>query len=323
MKGDARAIENPISAIFDLAEQVTEQHPKLKRLVKYATIFIGAWLFLDFLFIIGSVPISFPFLLILFISLFLLRWFNTVTARAVLIAVSTINAFLILLFFSLVGAIILGAILTGLFILGLILLNLIHEIGSFFDYYWLRHRAIGSVRDEDPMMYIPKGEDSVHRVLNYLAQRSPDLQRDFSLSGTVRCPAILKGRGEFFYQFDAFVSRPSGSFWKLLKVGYPGYAIYIKRFGEKPRLQDLIALKRAVEEITSVTKLPPRRVIALWARGAEESIDDDAYDFLTSEAGVVRGGVSLMNCSLELISENPDGTYDFIPYVSDIPKEQS
>lgn len=322
MKRDARAVENPISAIFDLAEQVTEQHPKFRKLVKYATVFIAAWLFVDFLFIVGSVPISFPFLLILFMSLFLSRWFNTLTARAVLISVATVNTFIILLLFWGPRAIILGGILTGLFILGILLLNLVHEIGSFFDYYWVRYRVIKSVRDEDPVMYVPKGENSVQRVLSFLAQRSPGLSRDFSIPGTVMTPAILRGKDGFFYQFDAYASRPSGSFWKLLRVGYPGYAIYIKQFAEKPRPQDFVALKRAVEEITADTKLPPRRVIALWTRKGEESLDDDAYDFLTTEAGLIKSGVSLMNCSLELISENPDGTYDFIPYVSDVPSGQ-
>ncbi|MFQ5910524.1 MAG: hypothetical protein ACE5IJ_07380 [Thermoplasmata archaeon] len=307
MRKDARAVENPISAVFDLAGEVTEQHPKFKRLVKYATVFVAAWLFVDFLFIVGSAPISLPFLLILFASLLLLRWFNTVTARAILISVATVNTFLILLmFWGSRASMILGAILTGLFILGVLILNLIHEISSFFDYYWIRFRVIKSVRDEDPVMYVPKGENSVQRVLSFLAQRNPDL--------------ILKGRGQFFYQFDAYASRPSGSLWRVLKVGYPGYAIYIKMFANKPTLQDLAALKGAVEEITASAKLPPRRVIALWTRKSEESLDDDAYDFLTSETGVITGGVSLMNCSLELVSENPDGTYDFIPYVSDVPR---
>lgn len=319
MRKDARAVENPISAVFDLAEEVTEQHPKFKRLVKYATVFVAAWLFVDFLFIVGSRPITFPFLLILFASLFLLRWFNTVTARAILISVATVNTFLILLMFWRPEAIILGGILTGLFILGIVLLNLIHEIRTFFDYYWIRFRVIKSVRDEDPVRYVPKGETSVQRVLGFLTQRNPDLMRDFSVPGAVMIPAILKGRGQFFYQFDAYASRRSGSLWRVLKLGYPGYAIYIKSFAQKPRLQDLTALKGAVEEITAFTKLPPRRVIALWTRKSEETLDDDAYDFLTGEAGVVVGGVSLMNCSLELISENPDGTYDFIPYVSDVP----
>ncbi|MFQ6107519.1 MAG: hypothetical protein ACE5QF_08055 [Thermoplasmata archaeon] len=332
MRKDARAVENPISAIFDLAEQVTEQQPKLRKLVRFATIFVGAGLLVDFLFILILMPISFPFLLILFTSLLLLRWFSTATARAILISVATINAFLILLFLWWAAGFaglrfgagaVLGTILLGLFILGVVILNLVHEIGGFFDYYWLRYRVIKSVRDEDPVVYIPQGEDSVRKVLNYLAQRNPDLTNDFSLPGAVTIPAILRGRGGFFYKFDAYVSRSSGPLWRILKIGCPGYAIYIKHFAKRPKLQDLMALKHAVEEITAASGLPPRRVIALWTREGEESLDDDAYDFLTSEAGVVKSGVSIMNCSLELISENPDGTYDFIPYVSDVPDGHS
>jgi hypothetical protein len=330
MRKDARAVENPISAVFDLAEEVTEQQPKLRRLIRYATIFIAVGLFTDFIFIVILLPISFPFLLVLLISLLLLRWFDSTTARAILISVATMCTFFILLLFAVLGALsvraagmvvtlFIGVLLIGLFILGLVILNLFGEIGGFFDYYFLRYRIIKSVRDQDPIVHIPQGEDSVRRVLNYLTRSSPDLIRDFSRPGAVLIPAAPRGRGGLPYRFDAYASRPSGALWRTFKVGYPGYAIYIKKFAQKPGLSDLETLKQAVEDVTAATRLPPRRIIAIWTREGEDSLEDAAYDFLTSEAAVAKGGVSLMNCSLELIAENPDGTYDFIPYITDVP----
>lgn len=334
MRKDARAVENPISAIFDLAEEVTDQQPKMRRLVRYATVFIAAGLLIDFIVIVIFMPISFPFLLILLISLLLLRWFDSTTARAILISVATMCTFVILLLFALLGAVavqaagmvitlFVGAVLVGLFILGLVILNLFAEIGGFFDYYYLRYRVIKNVRDQDPVVNIPQGEDPVRRVLNYLSASSPDLTVDFRRPGAVLIPASLRGQGGFPYQFDAYASRTSGPLWRTLKVGYPGYAIYIKKFLRKPRLQELASLKQAVEDITAFTKLPPRRIIAVWTREGEESLEDEAYDFLTSEAAVTKAGVSLMKCSLELIAENPDGTYDFIPYITDVPARRA
>ena len=66
---DARAVENPISAIFDLAEDVNDEAPRIRKLVTYATVFIGFWLVIDFIFILAFIVSN------LFISLFLMVLF--------------------------------------------------------------------------------------------------------------------------------------------------------------------------------------------------------------------------------------------------------
>jgi len=49
MQKDVRAVENPISAMFDLSEDVAQQAPNIKSLVHYASGFIAVWLFINVL----------------------------------------------------------------------------------------------------------------------------------------------------------------------------------------------------------------------------------------------------------------------------------
>src|SRR2546426_262929 len=53
-KGDARAVEDPIAAIFDLAESVDRQTPKIRKTLRYVRWFVSVWLLLDFVLIILS-----------------------------------------------------------------------------------------------------------------------------------------------------------------------------------------------------------------------------------------------------------------------------
>src|SRR2546428_12143276 len=88
---DARAVEDPIAAIFDLAESVDRQTPKIRKTLRYVRWFVSVWLLLDFFLIL---LVSFPgggagltLLLFLPILIFLLRvrLAKTPTARLILL----------------------------------------------------------------------------------------------------------------------------------------------------------------------------------------------------------------------------------------------
>ncbi len=116
---------------------------------------------------------------------------------------------------------------------------------------------------------------------------------------------------------DAYIRGRPSALWKPLGLGETGYAIFIKAFAEVPTVKELEALKRAVEDISHAHKVPPTRVIALWTPKEEEALSDEAYDFLVSEVVTFRHGGQEFRCSLELVTESADGTYDFIPYVTE------
>ncbi len=312
---DIRAVENPISAVFDLAEDVNHQAPKMRKMMKYATVFVSIWLFLDFMLIMTISPFSFPLMVILFVLLFSLRWVASNTSRFALLVFAAVDAVFIVLLFG--QNLIIGILLTGLFVLGVILLNLISELNNFFEYYVLRHRAIKSVREEDPVVYIPEGKSSVDRLLHYLSSKNPQLRESQRKADFIQKPAILKGDSGILYSFDCYVQSSPSALWKLFGTGNAGYALYMKNFEDRPELKDLIALKKAVEDVSNESRIPPSRVIALWKLSKDESIDDDVYGFLTGEVIEFNPRGSAFNCSMELITEKPDDTYDFIPFVSE------
>src|SRR3972149_7138515 len=52
-KRDARAVADPIAAIFDLAESVDAQTPKIRKMLRYVRWFVSIWLLLDFFFVLA------------------------------------------------------------------------------------------------------------------------------------------------------------------------------------------------------------------------------------------------------------------------------
>jgi hypothetical protein len=318
---DARAVEDPIAAIFDLAESVDSQTPKIRKMLRYVRIFVSVWLFLDFVLMIvlsaitpgGSVAATFVLFLPIIGLLLGMRLAGQGSTRlALLIVASVLGAFQAI---TLGGLLFLGAILVSLFILGFLILELMRDLRSFFDYFALRHRVIQRVRQADPVVYVPEGKDAVQRILTHLARSSPDLGAVMAIPGAVATPALLTGSSGLTYQFDAYVRSEPSSLARALGIGSPGFAVFAKAFDAAPTLADLQALRRAVADITAATKAPPARVLAVWRPAAGATVSPEVYDFLVRETIRTRVRGSTYACSIELASEGADGTYDFIPVV--------
>ena len=310
---DARAVEDPIAAIFDLAESVDRQTPKIRKTLRYVRWFVSVWLLLDFFLIIVGAALGqgFPgFALLLFVPIVILllamRSVRGSTGRLVLLIFVIIFGALQVLTFG--GLIFVGVALVALFILGFSILELMRDLRSFFDYFALRHRVIQRVRSADPIVYVPEGKDAVHRILTYLGNTSNDLRGVMSIPGAIATPALLTGKSGLTYSFDAYVRQAPSTLWRFLNVGAAG-------FERAPTLGDLQSLKAAVEDVWSATRIPPARILVLWRSKGDESVTPDVYEFLTKESARVRIRGATFACSLELGIERDDGTYDFIPIV--------
>lgn len=314
---DIRAVENPITAIFDLAEDVERQAPNVHRLLSYTRAFIWVWLILDafLVLVVSAANVIALLLLLLLFGLFLIRGsVSDRSAQGVLFGSSIVVA--VVLMFTFRGpALILGVVLVSLFYLGMVILNLIHDARSFFDYYALRYRVVRAVREADPVVLVPQGATPVDRLLALLGQRSAVVGGILANRQSVQAPAIVAGRTGVSYQFDAFLTWPAGTLAPF-GVGDRGTAVYVKAFDHAPTRADLESLRRAVQDVTAAVRLPPGRVIALWKSDGTAEIPDETYTFLTSEvvSVVLRGPHA---CSIELVTELPDGTYDFIPLIVD------
>lgn len=314
---DARAVVDPIAAIFDLAESVDRQTPKIRKMLRYARIFVSLWLLLDFVLILVLSGPGVAYTLLLFVPiigfLLLARYVRGPSTRLAMLIVASIFAALQILTFG--PALLIGTPLVFLFVLGFIILELMRDLRSFFDYFGLRHRVIQRVREADPIVYVPEGKDSVQRILTYLSAMSPDLRAAMALPGGLAAPALMTGRSGLAYSFDAHVRSAPSSLARAIGIGPAGFTVYVKAFDHPPTVADLQALKRGVEDVSAASKIPPARVIALWSARGEESVAADAYEFLTHEVIRTKVRGSAYICSLELAREGDDGTYDFIPVV--------
>ena len=314
---DVRAVENPITAIFDLAEDVERQAPNVERLVRYTRLFLYVFLILDFFLILfvtsvaHTAHIAFFLVLILFALLLIRGSSKTVAARGALLALSLVDSVFLVMTFR--EGLVLGIVLVSLFFLGMIILELVQDARSFFAYYALRYRIIRAVREADPVVLVPQGATPVVRLLTLLGQRSAAVAGMLANPQNVRVPAIVAGRSGVAYEFDAFLTWPPGTLAPF-GVGATGSAVYVKAFERAPTRADLESLRRAVEDVSLAVRLPPGRVIALW-KSDGATVPDETYAFLMNEVVRVPLRGRTHACSLELVTEMPDGTYDFIPLV--------
>lgn len=266
MKRDARAVENPISAIFDLSEDVAEQAPVIKSMVRYASAFIIVWLIISF------------FLLI-----------------ALLVS----------------GNLFLFLIMLALFVIGVVSVVMLRKMNQFFKYYVARQRSIKAVRDMDPMVYAPQGNTVTERFVTYLRGHNPAISnRDVE----VAMPGIVHGHQGMEYHFDAYIREPAKGLWKSFGFGRHGFAIYIKSFDGPPTIENVQALRKAVEDVCTRSKIPPTRIVALWERKEDENITEGVYNFILSRPAILKHRFRSFTCNLEIVSET-EGKYDFIPYM--------
>jgi len=128
--------------------------------------------------------------------------------------------------------------------------------------------------------------------------------------------AILKGDSGLLYSFDGYLRSDPGSVWRSLGIGYPGYQLIVKAFGYPPRPEDLLSLKNAAEDVSKQNRLPPSRVIALWIRRADQDLSEESYRTVMETKVAFAHRRKRFASSLELIIENEDGTYEFIPYMA-------
>lgn len=317
---DARAVEDPIAAIFDLADSVDRQTPKIRRMLLYVRVFVSLWLLLDFFLIIvlaalgdGNPGAALLLFIPIVILLLAMRHTSSSTVRLALLILVIILAALQVI--SIGGLLFFGIVLVALFVLGFVILELMRDLRSFFDYYALRHRVIQRVRQADPVVYVPEGNNAVQRILAYLAATSPDVRGIMAVPGAVAIPALLTGKSGLTYSFDAYLRQPPSLLWRTVSLGPPGFAVFMKAFDRAPTLADLKSLKAAVEDASAASRIPPARILVLWRSKKDESISPDVYEFVTREAVRVRIRRATFACSLELAIERDDGTYDFIPLV--------
>ncbi|UCH89185.1 MAG: hypothetical protein JSV49_00620 [Thermoplasmata archaeon] len=272
-KGRAsRGMENPLSAIFDLADDVSVHSRYVKGMVWYAIIFMIFWMF-----------------------------FNLI------LVLQTLNQ----------GNLGLFTLLLGILISGFLAIWLIMRTHIFFKYFTHRYTGIKTVRDSEQPVPIPKGATVEDRYLKYLQKTHPPLEKLLKRTpGVLKRPASLTDKSGNRYEFDIYLSLPPSTSWKLFRMGGPGYGLFIKRNKGKPKLADILDLKKSVQNIAEAHDIVPSRVVLLNKfPGHYNGLSDDLYSFLVREEFKINLRGKTFYPVIQVVGETAEGYYDFTPLV--------
>jgi hypothetical protein len=203
------------------------------------------------------------------------------------------------------------------FIVGVIALSLLRQTDAFFRGFVQRHRAIRLVREADPVVKIPEGRTPIERLNRYLVEENPTVARlVHDHSDAVRYRITLSGRGRSV-PFDLVIERPGSWFARTLGTGDPGFAVVARLATGAITLVDLQRMEADVVDSLPSFRGVPLRLILLRPQPAP--LPEDAYEYAVGHPVLLGGRLTHHRASLEVITENPDGTYDFVPRVLGVP----
>ncbi len=259
-------VEDPISATFDLADQVAEMAPVVRRLYRYTAVILVAWI-----------------AIMAFVALIGLRdpW---LTVLAVL----------------------------GL-IAGLIALTLLRRTDRFFRGFVRRHRMIHLIRDADPVSRVPEGRTPIERLARYLAQSNERVEAWLKESPNALQYRVALPAGGRTVPFDLAVVRPGSALFRAIGRGDPGFAILARGGPEAPTVEDLRRLE--ADGAAAAARLPGQLVRLILLRPRPVPLPEDVYEYAVGHPFEVRRGFATGRVALQVITENPDGTYEFVPHV--------
>jgi hypothetical protein len=268
---DPPAVEDPIGALFDLADRAAGMAPVVRRLYRYTAAILVLWILIMLVLILAGLGSA------LWLSLLAL------------------------------------AGLAG----GVIALGLLRQTDRFFREFVQRHRWIHLVRDADPVPRIPEGRTPTERLARYLMATNPKVeavlrQRPDALQTKV---SVRVGGREV--PLDLVIAEPGARLGRYLGDDDGSFAIIARVSDVSPTLEEVQRFE--ADAMALAPHLPGRLVRMIVLRTAPGPIPDAVYDYVVAHPIRVAWGWQRTPASVELITENPDGTYDVVPHVLGIP----
>lgn len=204
----------------------------------------------------------------------------------------------------------------GGLVAGVIALGLLRETNRFFRDFVQRHRWIRLLQDADPTAKVPAGRTPVERLGRYLAQSNPVIEALLRSA-----PEALRYRvgipaGGHEIPFDLVLVRPGSAFWRLTGWGEAGFAIVARQGPDSPTLDDLRRLEN--DAIAAGRSLGGQLSRVILLRTASGGIPDPVYEYAVGHP-IPLGGARGPRATLEIITETPSGTYEFVPHVLGVP----
>jgi len=200
---------------------------------------------------------------------------------------------------------------------GVIALGLLRQTDRFFREFTQRYRWIQLVRDADPIAKVPEGRTPIERLGRHLAVANP------------RVAELLKGRpGSLRYRvgvraggrevpFDLIVEEPAGAVARWSGLGEPGFAVLARSGPDAPTLDDLRRFES--DAAAAAPGLDGRVARLILLRTSVVPLPQEVYEYAVGHPAYVPWGFGRHRVTLEIVTENPDGTYDFVPHVLGVP----
>ena len=219
----------------------------------------------------------------------------------------------ILLFVGLADNLVFALMALIALIFGAIALSLLRETDRFYASYLGRHRAIKLLQEADPTPKIPAGRTTVERLGRYLAQSSLRVKalldaRPEALRYRVTLP-VKGGDGGF----DLAIVSPGSTLYRWTGWGDPGFAALARI---APETLTPVDIDRFAHDVRAVAKRLPARVArAILLRPKPGAVPEAVYDLAVGHPVEVPGG----SVTVEIVTEQPNGTYDLVPHILGVP----
>jgi len=269
--GAPQGIEDPISALFDLADRAAAMAPVVRRLYRYTAAILVVWI--------------------------------AIMAILILVGLGSAGWLSILALIGLAA--------------GVIALGLLRQTDRFFREFVQRHQWIRQVQEAEPASKIPDGRTPVERLARYLAVSNPRIERRVTANpGSVRFRVSVHASRRDL-PFDLILGEPSGTIARWTGGDDAGFAIVARLGSASPTLAELRQLEG--DAVLSASSLEGRLVRIILLRPEPGPLAEEVYDYAVGHPVEVPWGFGRRRATLEIVTENANGTYDFVPHVLAVP----
>jgi hypothetical protein len=159
---------------------------------------------------------------------------------------------------------------------------------------------------------IPPGRTPLERYVRFLllgGRGRPGLEEALR-TGTVGGTAA--GASGAAHSFDLYALMPADRAFERPR------SLFVRVLDRPPVLADIDDLEGAVRDVASAAAAPPARIVMIYAPDDSgpfsERVEDAVFERLMGRHLSGRAGGLAYCCAVELVTEEPDGTYDLVPF---------
>jgi hypothetical protein len=159
---------------------------------------------------------------------------------------------------------------------------------------------------------IPPGQTPLERYIRFLladGRHRPVLEE---MLRTKKTGGAVIGASGNAHPFDLYLQLPPGTAFG------PARSLFVRVLDRPPVMADIDGLENDVRDVVSVTAIPPARVVLIFAPNLDgpfvERVEDAVFERLMERHLSGKVGWKGYCCAIELVSEEPDGSYDLVPF---------